>query len=317
MQLIETQFSARLRLGDAGDVIGELEAAVATYPYQEGLWELLITALYRAGRQADALATYQRVRTRLADELGLDPGPRLQQLEQQILNHDPALRGPDRAAPGTCRRCRPSWSDARRRSPRSPTCCTSRAARRDRRAGRDRQDGGRDRDRSTAVRVARRRLAGQAREPRRRRRRPRHGDRRAERHGRRGGAVRAAQGRRRGGDPRQLRARRRRGRGARGPAARRRPRAADPVHQPGPARRRRRGACSSSRRSRSPTRWSCSPVAPLPGAGIERPRADDAVRRPVPLARRPAAGDRARRGANQDAVDRGDHPPPRRSLQRA
>ena len=96
MKLVETRLSARLRLGDAGDVIGELEAAVAAYPYQEGLWELLITALYRAGRQADALATYQRVRARLADELGLDPGPRLRQLEQQILNHDPALRGPTR-----------------------------------------------------------------------------------------------------------------------------------------------------------------------------------------------------------------------------
>jgi predicted ATPase/DNA-binding SARP family transcriptional activator len=98
MTLIETQFSARMRLGDAGDVIGELEAAVATHAYQEGLWELLITALYRAGRQADALATYQRVRSRLADDLGLAPGPRLQQLEQQILNHDPALRAPERAA---------------------------------------------------------------------------------------------------------------------------------------------------------------------------------------------------------------------------
>jgi predicted ATPase/DNA-binding SARP family transcriptional activator len=100
VKLIETQFSARLRLGDVGDVIGELEAAVTTHAYQEGLWELLITALYRAGRQADALATYQRVRTRLADELGLVPGPRLQQLEQQILNHDPAIRGPDGAAAG-------------------------------------------------------------------------------------------------------------------------------------------------------------------------------------------------------------------------
>ena len=122
MKLVETQFSARLRLGDVGDVIGELEAAVATYPFQEGLWELLITALYRAGRQADALATYQRVRTQLADELGLDPGPQLQQLEQQIL--DPrrvARRPPTRPRsptrrPGTCRRCRPSSSAARRRS---------------------------------------------------------------------------------------------------------------------------------------------------------------------------------------------------------
>jgi predicted ATPase/DNA-binding SARP family transcriptional activator len=95
-KLIETRLSARLQLGD--DVIGELEAAVATDAYREGLWELLIGALYRAGRQADALATYQRVRTRLGDDLGLDPGPRLQRLEQQVLNHDPALRGPERAA---------------------------------------------------------------------------------------------------------------------------------------------------------------------------------------------------------------------------
>ena len=51
VELIETRFAARLRLGDVGDVIGELEAAVAAHPYQEGLWELLITALYRpAGR---------------------------------------------------------------------------------------------------------------------------------------------------------------------------------------------------------------------------------------------------------------------------
>jgi predicted ATPase/DNA-binding SARP family transcriptional activator/tetratricopeptide (TPR) repeat protein len=93
-KLIETRASARLRLGDVGVVIGELEAAVAAYPFHEGLWELLITGLYRAGRQADALAVYQRVRSRLADELGLDPGTRLRQLEQQILSHDPALGVP-------------------------------------------------------------------------------------------------------------------------------------------------------------------------------------------------------------------------------
>src|SRR4051812_34333500 len=69
--LIEIQLSARLELGDA--VIGELEAAVATDPYRERLWELLITGLYAAGRQADALAAYQRVRVRLADDLGLEP----------------------------------------------------------------------------------------------------------------------------------------------------------------------------------------------------------------------------------------------------
>ena len=168
MKLVETQFSARLRLGDVGDVIGELEAAVATYPFQEGLWELLITALYRAGRQADALATYQRVRHQLADELGLDPGPQLQQLEQQILVHDASLGVPDahRAAArrstrrrGTCRRCRSSSSDASRSSPTLCDLLASDAARRDRRAGRHRQDGRRDRDRPDADRVERRRVA--------------------------------------------------------------------------------------------------------------------------------------------------------------
>jgi predicted ATPase/DNA-binding SARP family transcriptional activator len=98
IKLVEIQLSARLRLGDTADVIGELEAAVATYPFQESLWELLITALYRAGRQADALATFTRVRTQLADELGLDPGPRLQQLEGQILAQDATLGVPLRAA---------------------------------------------------------------------------------------------------------------------------------------------------------------------------------------------------------------------------
>jgi predicted ATPase/DNA-binding SARP family transcriptional activator len=96
MTLVECRFSARLRLGDA--VIGELEAAVATSPYQEGLWELLIAALYSAGRQADGLAAYQRVRARLADDLGLEPGPRLKALERQILDQDPGLRVSDRTA---------------------------------------------------------------------------------------------------------------------------------------------------------------------------------------------------------------------------
>ena len=98
MALMETRFAAHLGLGGAGEEISELESAVATYPYREGLWELLITALYRAGRQADALATYQRVRSLLADELGLAPGPRLQELERQILVHDSTLGIGDRAA---------------------------------------------------------------------------------------------------------------------------------------------------------------------------------------------------------------------------
>src|SRR4051795_2886761 len=96
LKLVETRLSARLQLGH--DVVGDLEAAVTADAYQEGLWELLITALYRAGRQADALATYQRVRSVLADALGLAPRPRLQELERRILVHGSALGIGERAA---------------------------------------------------------------------------------------------------------------------------------------------------------------------------------------------------------------------------
>jgi len=89
--LIEDQLAARLDLGASGDVVGELEALVRVHPLREGLWALLMVALYRDGRQADALATYQRARSTLSDELGLDPGLQLQQLEQQILVHDREL----------------------------------------------------------------------------------------------------------------------------------------------------------------------------------------------------------------------------------
>jgi predicted ATPase/DNA-binding SARP family transcriptional activator len=104
MQLVETRASARLRLGALGEVIGELETAVAAFPFQESLWELLITALYRAGRQADALAAHQRVRSQLADQLGLEPGPQLQELERQILVHDPALNPPSARGLGAVQR---------------------------------------------------------------------------------------------------------------------------------------------------------------------------------------------------------------------
>lgn len=91
--LAEVVFAGRLRLGADAELIGDLEAAVATRPYQESLWELLVTARYRAGRSAEALATIARVRSLLVDDLGLDPGPGLQALERQILDHDAALGG--------------------------------------------------------------------------------------------------------------------------------------------------------------------------------------------------------------------------------
>ena len=93
--LFHDLLAARLELGDAPEAIGELETLVARHPLRESLWVLLITALYRSNRQADALAAYKRIRMHLADELGLDPGPRLQQLEQQILAHDEVLRRAD------------------------------------------------------------------------------------------------------------------------------------------------------------------------------------------------------------------------------
>jgi predicted ATPase/DNA-binding SARP family transcriptional activator len=92
--LVEDQLAARLDLGASGEVIGELEALVSEDPQREGLWALLMVALYRDGRQADALTTYQRARNWLAGELGLDPGLQLQQLQQQILVHDPSLGVP-------------------------------------------------------------------------------------------------------------------------------------------------------------------------------------------------------------------------------
>jgi predicted ATPase/DNA-binding SARP family transcriptional activator len=88
MRLIETGCSARLRLGEASDVVGDLEVAVIAYPYHENLWLLLMTALHESGRSTDALATYQRVRLQLADDLGLDPGPSLRALERRILLDD-------------------------------------------------------------------------------------------------------------------------------------------------------------------------------------------------------------------------------------
>ena len=89
--LVEDRLAAHVALGSGGDVIGELEAQVELYPLREGLWASLVTALYRSGRQADALATYARVRSLLADELGVDPGPVLRNLEAQILRQSPAL----------------------------------------------------------------------------------------------------------------------------------------------------------------------------------------------------------------------------------
>jgi YVTN family beta-propeller protein len=87
---LEERVDADLALGAAAELVPELEQLVRQEPLREGLWARLMLALYASGRQADALVAYQRARAALA-ELGLEPGPTLRDLEQRILNQDPAL----------------------------------------------------------------------------------------------------------------------------------------------------------------------------------------------------------------------------------
>ena len=94
LRLVEDELAARLALGSAGSVVGDLEAQVLAHPLRERSWALLITALYQAGRQADALAAHRRVTRLLADELGIDPGAELAAVAQRVLTHDPALDVP-------------------------------------------------------------------------------------------------------------------------------------------------------------------------------------------------------------------------------
>jgi hypothetical protein len=85
LALVEENAEIQLQLGNHHDVIGELRALVAAHPVRERLRAQLMTALYRAGRQAEALAEYQQARQTLVTELGLEPGPSLRQLERAIL----------------------------------------------------------------------------------------------------------------------------------------------------------------------------------------------------------------------------------------
>ena len=89
--VLAKRIEAELALGRAAESIAGLQALVRRHPLQENLRRLLMLALYRAGRQADALAAYQDARTTLVTELGIDPGESLQRLEAAILAHDPSL----------------------------------------------------------------------------------------------------------------------------------------------------------------------------------------------------------------------------------
>ncbi|HEX4976535.1 MAG TPA: BTAD domain-containing putative transcriptional regulator, partial [Nocardioides sp.] len=92
----EVGLGAELRMGRSGAVVAEVERLVEAHPLQERWWQLLVLALYREGRQSDALAAYQRARQTLADELGVDPGPELRRLHDQVLAQHPDLDQPRR-----------------------------------------------------------------------------------------------------------------------------------------------------------------------------------------------------------------------------
>lgn len=91
LSALEARLAADLELGRHSDSIEELSELVREHPFRERLWELLMVAFYRAGRQTDALRAFQDARAVLAAELGIDPGPAMKRLEEQILSQDPSL----------------------------------------------------------------------------------------------------------------------------------------------------------------------------------------------------------------------------------
>lgn len=96
---LEARFEAELALGRHQAVVGEIRALANAHPARETLRYQLMLALYRNGRQADALAAYAQARRHLVEELGIEPSARLKDLERAILQHDPALSPPE-ATPG-------------------------------------------------------------------------------------------------------------------------------------------------------------------------------------------------------------------------
>lgn len=96
---LERRLEAELAAGSAAELVPELEQHVAEHPLRERLRECQMLALYRAGRQADALSVYRAARVSLSEELGIEPGPALQELQRAILRQDPELRRPRLSEP--------------------------------------------------------------------------------------------------------------------------------------------------------------------------------------------------------------------------
>jgi DNA-binding SARP family transcriptional activator/class 3 adenylate cyclase len=99
LEVTEDRIEADLAAGRHREVVGELELVTGTHPLRERLWGHRMLALYRSGRQAEALRAYQEVRSLLGDQLGIDPGPELRRLEEAILQHDPGLEWEPPAEP--------------------------------------------------------------------------------------------------------------------------------------------------------------------------------------------------------------------------
>jgi class 3 adenylate cyclase len=91
LDAVRDRITADLALPDSSSAVGELDDLVRRYPTHEAFWALLMRALYRDGRQADALQAYLRARTALVEELGIEPGPALQRVHGQVLDQNPAL----------------------------------------------------------------------------------------------------------------------------------------------------------------------------------------------------------------------------------
>ncbi|MBN6056764.1 AfsR/SARP family transcriptional regulator [Nonomuraea sp. RK-328] len=120
LQAVERRAAALLALGRPAEAVPDLDAHAAEHPWREEAWRLLALALYRAGRQGDALAVLRRARSLLVEQLGADPGPALRRLETDILRHAPHLvpisgagqAAGEEPAPGGGRSAGRVWAEA-------------------------------------------------------------------------------------------------------------------------------------------------------------------------------------------------------------
>ena len=117
LQAVLLRIDSDLARGASGELVPELESLAAEHRFEERMWAQLMLALYRAGRQADALDAYQRARRVLSGELGLEPGAQLAQLQQRILDRDPTLLPEPESEPRPALEPQPGSEPGPRRTP--------------------------------------------------------------------------------------------------------------------------------------------------------------------------------------------------------